>query len=395
MAAALTIPSLKNDRSLLCPFALIFDSIRTFRRDKRGWRYALTRFAWTEKERERERETSKFRRSVVADDARRSVNRGRAKLVTNRIVRSKWRSPYPFYRPSSDGTRFTATRGNMYPTHHPLCGTIIQICDRQTTNIITPSPSPMFSFPFTLFQRSSRESSRHDSTTILSRDEEKFFDSSPIVGRFFDETKKFLDISVSIYYISWYKLLFRSSQYIITSFVLILFYQVSRESSRHDSTMIYPFPSILMREFLPCPRFFDDSSQILGWFLDDSWTIFGWFLDDFSIILRRSFNDFFDDSWMILCRFFNDSWMILWRFFNDSWMILWRFFDNSWTFLRQFFEDSSMILRWFFDDSSPILGWFLDDPLTIFWWFLDDSLPIFWRFLDDSLPIFWRFLDDS
>lgn len=36
MAAALTIPSLKNDRSLLCPFALIFDSIRTFRRDKRG-----------------------------------------------------------------------------------------------------------------------------------------------------------------------------------------------------------------------------------------------------------------------------------------------------------------------------------------------------------------------
>lgn len=140
MAAALTIPSLKNDRSLLCPFALIFDSIRTFRRDKRGWRYALTRFAWTEKERERERETSKFRRSVVADDARRSVNRGRAKLVTNRIVRSKWRSPYPFYRPSSDGTRFTATRGNMYPTHHPLCGTIIQICDRQTTNIITPFP---------------------------------------------------------------------------------------------------------------------------------------------------------------------------------------------------------------------------------------------------------------
>lgn len=106
------------------------------------------------------------------------MNRGRAKLVTNRIVRSKWRSPYPFYRPSSDGTRFTATRGNMYPTHHPLCGTIIQICDRQTTNIITPSPSPMFSFPFTLFQRSSRESSRHDSTTILSRDEEKFFDSS-------------------------------------------------------------------------------------------------------------------------------------------------------------------------------------------------------------------------
>ena len=151
--------------------------------------------------REREGER-KFRRSVVADDARRSVNRGRAKLVTNRIVRSKWRSPYPFYRPSSDGTRFTATRGNMYPTHHPLCGTIIQICDRQTTNIITPSPSPMFSFPFTLFQRSSRESSRHDSTTILSRDEEKFFDSSPIVGRFFDETKKFLDISVSIYYIS-------------------------------------------------------------------------------------------------------------------------------------------------------------------------------------------------
>lgn len=97
------------------------------------------------------------------------MNRGRAKLVTNRIVRSKWRSPYPFYRPSSDGTRFTATRGNMYPTHHPLCGPIIQICDHQTTNIITSSP--LSSFPFTFSTDPHARSSRHvhDSTTILRR----------------------------------------------------------------------------------------------------------------------------------------------------------------------------------------------------------------------------------
>lgn len=85
--------------------------------------------------------------------------------MTNRIVRSKWRSPYPFYRPSSDGTRFTATRGNMYPTHHPLCGPIIQICDHQTTNIITSSP--LSSFPFTFSTDPHARSSRHvhDSST--------------------------------------------------------------------------------------------------------------------------------------------------------------------------------------------------------------------------------------
>lgn len=33
----------------------------------------------------------------------------------------------------------------MYSTHHPLCGTIIQIRDHQTTNIITAPPSPYFS----------------------------------------------------------------------------------------------------------------------------------------------------------------------------------------------------------------------------------------------------------
>ena len=49
----------------------------------------------------------------------RSLNRvTRANLTTNRIVRSKWHSPYPFY-PSSARGAVHATRGNMYSRDAP------------------------------------------------------------------------------------------------------------------------------------------------------------------------------------------------------------------------------------------------------------------------------------
>lgn len=73
----------------------------------------------------------------------------RANLTTNRIVRSKWHGPYPFYVSSARATRFTRPEAICTrATHHPLCGPIIQICDHQTTNIITMptllfDPSPL------------------------------------------------------------------------------------------------------------------------------------------------------------------------------------------------------------------------------------------------------------
>lgn len=128
--------------------------------------------------------------------------------MTNRIVRSKWRSPYPFYRPSSDGTQFTATRGNMYPTHHPLCGTIIQICDRQTTNIITPSPP----LPCSLFRLPFSNDPRARVPATIRR-------------RFFHETKK------------------NSS---------ILRRLLDDSSTRRRNFWIYPFPFIISRDISCC-----------------------------------------------------------------------------------------------------------------------------------------------